>query len=1223
MKYPSKLIAPAIVVIICLALFGCGSGPSTYSLGAMTPSQIVAGGGDFTLAITGANFNRSTQVSFGGTLLTPTSVQPNQLRVLVPAYTTAKAGVVDVTITGAGSLTSNTLQFTINNPVPTVMSLSEPAVMLNTASFPLEIMGTNFVTGTTVDIGGQSLVPTSVSPTRLTVAVPASSLILAAVIPIKVVNPAPGGGASSELSLTVLNPVPVLTSLSLNSTLVDSADFVLSLDGNGFAAGATVNFGSTHLTPTAVSANQLIVLVPKAAVATGAILAVTASNISPGGGTSNSLAFTVMNPVPTLTSLSLTHTLVDSAEFTLNLTGTGFVPGATVSFGSTVLTPTTVNATELSVVIPETALKTSGIVAVTASNITPGGGISNALDFTIENPAPTLTALSLSSIGAGSADFALTLTGTQFIADSKVNFGDVILTPTSFTSTQLTVTVPASAVVGGGEFPVTVTNPGPGGGVSSALVFTVINPVPTIVALSQDKVVLGSAAFPLTITGTGFVPQSTVQFGTSNLIPSSVSPTVLTVTITEAAMATAGNLTITVTNPPPGGGISNGMRFIVQNPVPVVTTTSPTSITASVSDVTLTLTGTSFVEGATTVLLTTSTATTELTPLSVQPQAVTIAIPKDMVGSAGTITISAKNKEPGGGGSNVITLTVHSKATTTWETVVNNTMVMPVSGQNYNSYNQPSVNSNGSVVFKGQGTGKSGPTFGIYVRDSFGNGNGNGNMQPISVVADNSTPVPDPNNTSYNGQLATFTQFPSFPRIDMNSDTVAFRGQSQPVWTYTLTDGTESRAGTSGVFSNPGGRTITGLGLFGNVPPTPTLDLSYFQVPGAPAGTRFDQFPGAPAIIDSSTLVFKGNYTVGVTSKTGVFFRNMVNANGTSPVQLIANSDMLIPDQPSGETVTFGSTAPPSAANGTMVFLGLDNEDSPTLGGIYAAPIASTPTLQTVVNIGAQVPGEAEGITFSRLGEGLAFDGRFVGFWAAWGGEVKTLLLTCPADGNANMLAICNQMYPNGYEAQEPVHQGIFVYDLTDKVLTPLAKNTTDFDTFVYWVFSGRPPVVPGSGTGSESGSGGTASGSSSVEVPEPPRWRSSSFIAVSGQAAGGGGAFEVTFKGKTGTVDGIYQAQGGPGQDPALNGIQTVVDTTMPGTTIDSSAPAGSILATVGMEREGLRGDWMVITSSMLDPVTSESGAGVYRTKVTPIPVPPPVVPPAPVVPGTPVVPQ
>ncbi len=352
-----------------------------------------------------------------------------------------KAGIVDVTVTG--SATSNTLKFTVSNPAPTVVSISQQTILLTSPSFPLEIAGTNFVAGTTVDVGGQSLVPTSVSPTRLTVAVPATSLIAAAVPPIKVLNPAPGGGTPSELSSTVLNPVPVLTSLSLNSTLVDSADFVLSLDGTGFAAGATVTFGSTHLTPTAVSANQLTVLVPKAAVATGATLAATASSISPEGGTSNSLAFTVMNPV-------------------------------------------------------------------------------------------------------------------------------------------------------------TVINPGPGGGVSSTLTFTVINPVSTIAALSQDKVVLGSGAFPLTITGTGFVPQSTVEFGTSNLIPSAVSPAVLTVTIAEAAMAKADNLTIT--NPAPGGGISNATRFIVQNPAQVVTAASPTSITASVSDVTLTITGTSFVEGATTIL---------------------------------------------------------------------------------------------------------------------------------------------------------------------------------------------------------------------------------------------------------------------------------------------------------------------------------------------------------------------------------------------------------------------------------------------------------------------------------------------------------------------------------------------------------------------------------------------------------------------------------------------
>ncbi len=58
----------------------------------------------------------------------------------------------------------------------------------------------------------------------------------------------------------------------------------------------------------------------------------------------------------------------------------------------------------------------------------------------------------------------------------------------------------------------------------------------------------------------------------------------------------------------------------------------------------------------------------------------------------------------------------------------------------------------------------------------------------------------------------------------------------------------------------------------------------------------------------------------------------------TSPVVLIANSDTLIP----GTNTVFGSTAPPSAADRRVVFAGFDNEESPTLGGIYLAPLEPT-----------------------------------------------------------------------------------------------------------------------------------------------------------------------------------------------------------------------------------------------------------------------------------------
>jgi hypothetical protein len=111
-----------------------------------------------------------------------------------------------------------------------------------------------------------------------------------------------------------------------------------------------------------------------------------------------------------------------------------------------------------------------------------------------------------------------------------------------------------------------------------------------------------------------------------------------------------------------------------------------------------------------------------------------------------------------------------------------------------------------------------------------------------------------------------------------------------------------------------------------------------------------------------ATIVFKGNYTVGDVGKTGVFYRNLVDSDinggpggGTNPVVLIANNTVTkIP----GTTQVFGSTSPPSAASGKVVFAGFDNEDAPTLGGIYLAPLAQTPSLTTLVSIGGRVPGE-------------------------------------------------------------------------------------------------------------------------------------------------------------------------------------------------------------------------------------------------------------------------
>ncbi len=524
-----------------------------------------------------------------------------------------------------------------------------------------------------------------------------------------------------------------------------------------------------------------------------------------------------------------------------------------------------------------------------------------------------------------------------------------------------------------------------------------------------------------------------------------------------------------------------------------------------------------------------------------------------------------------------------------WQVVVNNGVIVPGDSRNFNSYNEPSINVNQLVVFRARSKGGSGgePAHGVFTRNM-------ATGAPLMTLFDRNTLVPQPNNLG-----VKFTEPPSFPRIDMFTDTIASRGNHQPVLSYTLSGGlSETRAGTTGIYANPMGTLITGASNLGAVP-----GYSYFAVPGTNPPIKFDVFPGAPSVTDGNTIVFKGNYSVAgsngqTISKTGAYFRILMapteTAGGTSGVTMIADTNTLIP----GTRTKFGSVSPPSAAGGWAVFSGFDNEDNPAAGGIYLAPLSGRNLrLRSVARIGGPVPGEKKGTVFNKLGEGVSFDGRFVAFWGAWGNETRALTLQCPVEGNKIRNAFCREQNPSGFQTKVPVRQGIFVYDTTTEQTTVVAKSPTSFADFVYWKFSG---YVEGMGMGE------------SEDSSEPARWRFGSFVAVSGLADGGlnDGTFHIAYKARTGQVangayvnpvDGVY-LYAGPGSNPTA----TVVTTGTNGTLIDSHA-VGTDEATgasmplpvtkLGIERDGFRGRSLVINIAM---GSEDAGwAGIYMTTV------------------------
>jgi hypothetical protein len=234
-----------------------------------------------------------------------------------------------------------------------------------------------------------------------------------------------------------------------------------------------------------------------------------------------------------------------------------------VKWNGSARTSTFVTSTQLKAAITAADISVAGTASVTVVNPGPGGGTSNALTFSINNPVPVAKTLSPKSAIAGGVGFTLTVSGTGFVSGAVVNWNASARTTTFVSSTQLKATINAADIALAGAAKVTVTNPGPGGGTSKALTFTIDNPVPVATSLSPSSATKGGPAFTLTVTGSNFVTTSTVKWKGSNRATTFVNNTTLKAAILKTDIANSGTATVTVFNKAPGGGTSNALTFTI------------------------------------------------------------------------------------------------------------------------------------------------------------------------------------------------------------------------------------------------------------------------------------------------------------------------------------------------------------------------------------------------------------------------------------------------------------------------------------------------------------------------------------------------------------------------------------------------------------------------------------------------------------------------------------
>ncbi|MGH9938481.1 MAG: IPT/TIG domain-containing protein, partial [Blastocatellia bacterium] len=585
-----------------------------------------------------------------------------QMTAAIPATDIANVGSATVTVftPPAGGGESNPLTFTITaapNPTPVVTSINPSTVNAGGAAFVLTVNGSSFVSSSVVQLNGANRPTMVVNAGQLTAQIAAEDIALAGAAAIRVVSPAPGGGASNEVMLAIINPVPAITSINPSVVAEGGGPFTLTVTGTNFAPGAQLLINNNPRAAT-ISPTQITATITAAEVAAPTTLNVQVVNPAPGGGASNTVALQVLrrNPLPRITALSPDTVPAGGPGFVLIVNGSSFVQGSVARVNGQDRQTDLVSDTSLAVQIPASDIAAAAMLTINVFNPGPGGGTSNVATLTVNNPAPRITSVSPDSAPAGSPQITLVVNGAGFVPVSVVRFAGVVLQTNFITSSQLTALIPPALLSSSGSAAITVVNPPPGGGTSNAVTFSITSPLPAITSLSPDQVLAAGPQFALTVNGSGFVNGSVVRVNGQDRLTAFTSGSQLIATVLAPDIAVGGSLSVTVANPAPGGGVSNAATLTVTNPTPAISGFNPSAIAAGSAAFTLNVLGNGFVPGAVV-----NWNGSPRTTMFVNSGQVSAQITAADVATAGSASVTVVNPAPGGGTSNTLQFTISSQ----------------------------------------------------------------------------------------------------------------------------------------------------------------------------------------------------------------------------------------------------------------------------------------------------------------------------------------------------------------------------------------------------------------------------------------------------------------------------------------------------------------------------------------------------------------------------------
>jgi hypothetical protein len=569
--------AGVVNVIVTNADTQSGTGLSTYTyqaapiVASVTPNAGALGGGT-AVSITGSGFLAGAITTFGGKSCTGLLViNPTTITCTTPLQLIT--GAVNVVVTNSDSQSGLLTNGFTYNLAPSVTSVSTNSGVL-AGGAAVTITGSSFLAGATASFGAIACTGlTVVSATSITCTTPAHA---AGVVNVVVTNPDTQSGTGS--AIYTYRAAPTITSVAANAGALAGGTAV-TIIGTGFYTGATITFGGIACTSvTVINATSLTCTTP--AHAAGAV-SISITNVDTQSG--NIVGAYTYQAGPTVASVSPSAGPLAGLA-TVNITGTGFIIGATVTFGETACTaPIVISATSITCSTPAHA---AGVVAVVVSNAdTQSGILTNGYIYI---PGPTVSSVTNNS-GMLAGGTAVTITGTNFIAGATVDFGGSACASVVIVSST-TITCTTSAHVAGAVTVKVTNSDSQFGSVAGAYTYRV---APTVTSVSPNSGVLAGGGV-VTVTGTGFYTGAIVDFGGSACGGVTVVSTT-SITCTLAAHA-AGAVTATVTNSDTQfGSVASAYTY---QAAPTVTSVSVVSGFAS-GGTGVTITGTGFIVGAT------------------------------------------------------------------------------------------------------------------------------------------------------------------------------------------------------------------------------------------------------------------------------------------------------------------------------------------------------------------------------------------------------------------------------------------------------------------------------------------------------------------------------------------------------------------------------------------------------------------------------------------------